>query len=165
MTEVIQQTPGAPPAPPANAAEARTRLDALIVDKDKGAKLLAGDAEVNREYRELRAKADNPDPADTVAVAMSGNVGDVPDSQVALMANTASLLREVGIREEIIEQTLRGHEVTEQEYKLVGAWKTRQMRDPVFVKAFLSGDPEARQKMTLAAIVLSGGIKDVRGRF
>jgi hypothetical protein len=157
--------PGAPPAPPANAAEARVRLDALIVDKDKGAKLLAGDAEVNREYRELRAKADNPDPADTVAAAMSGNVGELPDSEVALMANTAGMLRDIGVRESIIEETLRGHVVTEQEYKLVEAWKARQMRDPVFVKAFLSGDADARQKMTLAAIVLSGGIKDVRGRF
>jgi hypothetical protein len=157
--------PGAPPTPPANAAEARTRLDALLVDKDRGAKLLAGDAEVNREYRELRAKADNPDPADTVAAAMSGNIGEVPDSEVALMANTAGMLRDIGVRESIIEETLRGHEVTEQEYKLVEAWKARQMRDPVFVKAFLSGDAEARQKMTLAAIVLSGGIKDVRGRF
>jgi hypothetical protein len=157
--------PGAPPAPPANAAEARTRLDALLVDKDRGAKLLAGDAEVNREYRELRAKADNPDPADTVAVAMSGNVGEVPDSEVALMANTAGMLREIGVRESIIEETLRGHVVTEQEYKLVETWKARQMRDPVFVKNFLSGGAEERQKMTLAAIVLSGGIKDARGRF
>jgi hypothetical protein len=164
MTDTTVQ-PGAPPAPPANAAEARTRLDALLVDKDRGAKLLAGDAEVNREYRELRAKADNPDPADTVAAAMSGNIGEVPDSEVALMANTAGMLRDIGVRESIIEETLRGHEVTEQEYKLVEAWKARQMRDPVFVKAFLSGDAEARQKMTLAAIVLSGGIKDVRGRF
>jgi hypothetical protein len=156
--------PGAPPAPPANAAEARTRLDALIVDKDKGAKLLAGDAEVNREYRELRAKADNPDPADTVAAAMTGNLGAMPDSEVALMANTAGMLREIGVRESIIEETLRGHVVTEQEYKLVEAWKARQLRDPVFVKAFLSGGAEECHKMTLAAIVLSGGIKDARGR-
>ncbi len=110
MTDTTVQ-PGAPPAPPANATEARTRLDALLVDKDRGAKLLAGDAEVNREYRELRAKADNPDPADTVAVAMSGNVGELPDSEVALMANTAGMLREIGISEPVIEQTLRGHEV------------------------------------------------------
>jgi hypothetical protein len=39
------------------------------------------------------------------------------------------------------------------------------MRDPVFTKAWLSGDPEARQKMTLAAIVLSGSVKDAHGRF
>jgi hypothetical protein len=154
-----------PPAPPANAQEARTRLDALIADKERGAKLLAGDAEVTREYRELRAKADNPDPADTVAAAMTGNLGEMPDSSVKLMAETADYLRAVGIREEIIEQTLRGHEVSPQEYKQVQAWKERQMKDPVFRKAYLSGDPEARQKMTLAAIVLSGSIKGARGSF
>jgi hypothetical protein len=157
--------PGAPPAPPANAAEARTRLDALLADRDQGAKLLVGDSEVTRNYRDLRAMADNPDPADVVAAAMSGNVGELPDSEVALMANTAGLLRDIGVRESIIEETLRGHVVTDQEYKLVEAWKARQMRDPVFVKAFLAGGAEERQKMTLAAIVLSGGIKDARGRF
>jgi hypothetical protein len=47
----------------------------------------------------------------------------------------------------------------------VEAWKARQMKDPVFVKAYLSGDPEARQKMTLAAIILSGGIKGQSGSF
>jgi hypothetical protein len=69
--------PGTPPAPPANAAEARTRLDALMVDKERGAKLLAGDAEVTREYRELRAKADNPDPADTVAAASAQSMATI----------------------------------------------------------------------------------------
>jgi hypothetical protein len=167
MTDVQQQpgTPGAPPAPPAppaNSAEARTRLDALIADKERGAKLLAGDAATNREYRELRTLADNPDPADVVAAAMSGQIGDVPDSSVKMMAETAGMLREIGIREEIIEQVLRGHEVSADEYKLVEAWKARQMKDPVFVKAYLSGDPEARQKMTLAAIVLSGDVKGER---
>jgi hypothetical protein len=81
------------------------------------------------------------------------------------MSNVAGMLREVGVSETVIEQTLRGHVVTPQEYKLVEAWKTRQMADPVFVKAYLSGDPEARQKMTLAAIVLSGSVKDAQGRF
>jgi hypothetical protein len=153
------------PAPPANATEARARLDALIADKARGAKLVAGDAEVTREYRELRAKADNPDPADTVAAAMSGNLGEMPDSSVKMMAETAGMLREIGIREEVIADTLRGHEVSPNEYKLVEAWKARQMKDPVFVKAYLSGDPEARQKMTLAAIVLSGSIKGAQTSF
>jgi hypothetical protein len=156
--------PGAPPAP-STPAEANTVLQSRLADKAWGAKLLANDVEVTREYRALREKADNPDPADTVAAAMSGNVGEIPDSEVALMANTAGMLREIGVRESIIEETLRGHVVTEQEFKLVEAWKARQMRDPVFVKAFLSGGAEERQKMTLAAIVLSGGIKDARGRF
>jgi hypothetical protein len=158
--------PPVPPALPATPQEARTRLDGLIKDREFGARLVAGDADANREFRELQAKADAVDPADQVAVAMSGkDLGELPDSSTKEMAAAADMLREIGIREEIIEQTLRGHEVTEHEYKLVEAWKARQMKDPVFVKAFLSGDADARQKMTLAAIVLSGGVKDARGRF
>jgi hypothetical protein len=154
-----------PPAPPANAAEARTRLDGLIKDREFGAKLLSGDANANREFSELQAKADSIDPADQVAVAMSGNVGEIPDSDVRLMANTADMLREIGIREEVIEQTLRGHEVSPIEMKQAEAWRERAMRDQTFVKAWLSGDPEARQKMTLSAIIVSGGVKGGRGSF
>jgi len=162
MTDTTQPgTPATPPAPPANALEARGRLDALIADKDWGAKLMAGDANVNREYRTLQDMAANADDS-TIAAALSGNIGEMPDSRLKVMADTADHLREIGIREEIIEQQLRGHEVSPEEYKLVEAWKTRQLKDPVFVKAYLSGDPEARQKMTLAAIVLSGSVKGER---
>ncbi len=159
MTEVA-----APPAAPANAMEARTRLDARIADKDFGAKVLSGDISANREFRDLQNMAASDDDS-TIAAAMSGNIGEMPDSSVKLMSETAGMLREIGIREEIIEQTLKGHEVSAEEYKLVEAWKARQMKDPVFVKAYLSGDPEAGQKMTLAAIILSGGIKGQGGSF
>jgi hypothetical protein len=37
------------------------------------------------------------------------------------------------------------------------------MKDPVFVKAYLSGEVEPREKMTLANIILSGGIKGQSG--
>jgi hypothetical protein len=156
--------PGAPPAP-STPAEANTVLQSRLADKAWGAKLLANDVEVTREYRALREKADNPDPADTVAVAMSGNVGDVPDSQVALMADTAGMLREIGISEPVIEQTLRGHEVSALEMKQVEAWRARAMSDQTFVKLWLSGDMEARRKMALSQIIVSGAVKDARGSF
>jgi len=160
MTDVEQQ-PGAPPAPPANSTEARTRLDTLIADKNFGAKLVAGDADANREFRGLQNLAASTDDT-TIAAAMSGEIGEFPDSGAKQMANTAAMLREIGIREEIIEQTLRGHEVSADEFRLVEAYKARLMKDPMFVKDFLSGNPEARQKMTLIAIVQSGNVKGER---
>jgi hypothetical protein len=39
------------------------------------------------------------------------------------------------------------------------------MRDSEFTKRYLNGDPEARQKMTLAAIVLSSDIKGEKRSF
>jgi hypothetical protein len=169
MTDGTQPS-GAPPVPPATPQEARAVLDAKMADKNWGERLTAGDAEVTREWNSLQAKA--AEPTDDVSRAMAGDVlqhaaflGGVPDSGVKLMADTADMLREIGIREPIIEETLRGHEVTAEEMKAVEAWKARSMKNPEFVKNFLSGDPEARQKMTLAAIVLSGGIKGEQGRF
>jgi hypothetical protein len=164
MTDTIVQ-PTAPPAPPANAQEARTRLDALIADKDRGALLLAGDPATNKDYRDLQNMVANVDPNDQVAVAMSGNIGEMPDSELRLMSNTADMLRDFGIREEIIADTLRGHEVTALEMKQVEAWRERAMRDQTFVRSWLSGDPEARQKMVLSQIIVSGGVKDAGGRF
>src|SRR5258705_386085 len=122
-------TDGLQPPPPATAAEARGILDTRIADKSWGAALLAGDVATNAEYRELRAKADNPDPADQVAEA------------------------------------LRGHEISEQEFKLVEGWRARHMRDPIFAKEFLNGNPEARREMVLSAIALSGGVKGSGGSF
>jgi hypothetical protein len=164
MTDTVVP-PATPPAPPANAQEARVRLDALIADKDRGKLLLAGDPATSKEYRDLQNMVANVNPNDVVAVAMSGNIGEMPDSDVRLMSNTADMLREIGIREEIIEQTLRGHEVTALEMKQVEAWRERAMRDQTFVKAWLSGDPEAGQKMVLSHIIVSGGVKNARGSF
>jgi hypothetical protein len=145
-------------AAPANAIEARTRLDERKADPEWGAKIFAGNPDANRELRDLTSMATRSDDS-VVAVAMAGKADGMPNSETAMMAGTAAMLREVGVKEEIIKQALEGHQVDEPEYKLVEAWKTRHMKDPEFVKKYLNGDVEAREKMTLANIVLSGGIK------
>jgi hypothetical protein len=62
MTEAAQQ-----PAPPANAAEASSRLGTLTADKAWGDKLLAGDAATMKEFNSLTemvaAGGDNVDRA------------------------------------------------------------------------------------------------------
>src|SRR3984893_17777624 len=148
MTDTVVQ-PTAPPAPPANAAEARTRLDGLIKDREFGAKLLSGEANANREFSELQAKADSIDPADQVAVAMSGNIGEMPDSSVKLMANMAGLFRELGIREEVIKQTLEDHQVTQQEHDVVAKWKAGRLKNSEWVKKWLAGPGEADRRQIL----------------
>jgi hypothetical protein len=160
MTDTI--APPAPPVAPANANEAQARLNAFVADNVKGALLLAGHAETNREFTQLTAMASGED-ASTVAAAMAGNVAEIPSSSVKLMADTAGMLREIGIREEIIEQTLKGHEVSAEEYKLVEAYKSRLFKDPTFVRSFLSNDQEAKQKIMLISIIESGGIQGRSG--
>jgi hypothetical protein len=73
----------APPAPPANVQEARTQLAAFVADKERGAKLFAGDVETNRQFSQLTAIASRDDDS-TVAAAMAGKLGDRPDSTVRI---------------------------------------------------------------------------------
>jgi hypothetical protein len=138
--------------------EARTQLAGLMTNKDWGAKLIGGDANTVQQYRGLIDMAARTDDS-TIAAAMSGSIGEMPDSQTKVMADTANMLREIGIPEGAIGQALKGDGVSEQEFKMAEAWKARQMKDPEFVKKYLNGDPEAAEKMTTANIIISGGIK------
>jgi hypothetical protein len=154
MTEVTT-----PPAPPANATEARMRLDALTADKAWGDRFCNGDIAAKKEFSDLTSMiAGGGD--DVVSAAMSGNIGEVPSSALKMMAETAGMLREVGASEPVIEQVLKGHKVTAQEYKLVEAEKARLMKSEAFVKDYMAGDPEARKRLLLCDIVISGGIRE-----
>jgi hypothetical protein len=155
------------PQIPETAAAAGERLANLQADKAWTGKLLAGDTAVKQEWNGLHERAARGDDqekeaaslSERVVAAMTGNLQSAPDSEAELMNVTAGLLRELGIRDEVVMQTLSGHEVSRAEFDLVKNWKERTMRDPEFTKKYLSGDPDARQKMTLAAIVLSSNIK------
>jgi hypothetical protein len=155
------------PQIPETAAAASEKLVTLQADKAWTGKLLAGDAAVKQEWNSLHERAARGDEqeklaaslSERVAAARSGNLQSAPDSEAELMNVTAGLLRELGIRDEVVMQTLSGHEVSQAEFDLVKNWQTRAMRDAEFTKRYLTGDPEACQKMTLAAIVLSSNIK------
>jgi hypothetical protein len=162
--------PGAttPPAPPANAAEARTRLDALIADRDRGARLLSGDHEVNREYRELRAKADAPNPADEIGAAIAGveQPGPFQDSGHVQRMHTAAMLKENGISDGAIRQALDpDYEVLPEAHGVVASLKADAMADPEWRKRFLAGGRKELREYQLMNIELHTKVKDVSGRF
>jgi hypothetical protein len=90
---------------------------------------------------------------------MSGNIGEMPDSSVKLMANMAGLFRELGIREEVIKQTLEDHQVTQQEHDVVAKWKADRLKNSEWVKKWLSGESVQAREMMLANIVLSSNVK------
>jgi hypothetical protein len=152
---------------PETAAAASEKLATLQADKDWTGKLLAGDAAVTQEWNGLHERVHRGDDeakeakslADRVAAAMTGDQRSLSDPEAKQMNATAAMLREIGIRDEVVTQTLSGRDVTQAEFDVVKNWQTRAMRDSEFTKKYLNGDPEARQKMTLAAIVLSSNIK------
>jgi uncharacterized membrane protein len=147
------------PAAAANAIEARAQLAGRLADNVWGEKLTKGDPTTQREFDDLTTMASRTDDS-AIALAMSGSIiGQGPNSDVRVMAGLAGMLREIGIPEPAIAQALKGDGVSEQEYRLAEAWKTRHMKDLGFVEKYLNGDTEAREKMTMVNIIISGGIK------
>jgi hypothetical protein len=147
-----------PAAPPKNATEAQVALNSRGADQEWRAKVFAGDVAANKEWRDLTAMvAAGGD--DTVAVAMAGNPSNMPTTELAHIAHTAAMFRELGMRTEVASQLLRGEPVSALEYELVSNWKKEHMGDEDFVKRFLSGGIKERQQMLIANSVLVNGIK------
>ncbi|HEV2156355.1 MAG TPA: hypothetical protein VGR99_18480 [Bradyrhizobium sp.] len=142
---------------PATPSEAATRLDQLKSDPKWTASFLSGGQPQLQEFRDLHeivAKGDHVD------IAMSGLMPDMPSSGHREMAGTAAMLRERGIDDRIIKETLTGHMVTKAEYEATERWKKDAMSNPEFVTRYLKGGTEEARKMTLANIILTGGIKE-----
>jgi hypothetical protein len=165
MSEVQPQgaSDGSPPAPPATATEASARLTALSGDKAWSGKLLSGDLAATKEFNDLTTMV--AESGDGVAVAMSGVLPPAANGEMREMAGTAEFLRDVGIRDEVVRETLAGAEVTQAEFDATKRWHDQHMRDQEFTKKWLAGDPEAARQMTLAHIILGSNIKGVQGRF
>lgn len=145
---------------PANATEARTTLDARIADKDWRDRVFNGDVAANKELRDLSAMSatSGDDVVEAVLKDTLPDIGQRTSEQREMLA-AAQMFRELGIRDEVTSQFLRGEKVSPQEYALVKNWKTTAMGDQDFVKKYLSGDVKARQQMTLADSVLVVGAK------
>jgi hypothetical protein len=147
-----------PAAPPKTATEAQTVLAARKADPIWSERFLGGDAAATKEFRDLTSmSAAGGD--DTVAVAMRSNPVNMPTTELAHIAHTAAMFRELGMRTEVASQLLRGEPVSPLEYELVSNWKKEHMGDEDFVKRFLSGGIKERQQMLIANSVLVNGIK------
>jgi hypothetical protein len=160
MTEAAPGTTPAPAAPPANAVEANTVLQGRLADKDWGAKLLSGDAAVTTEYRGLRDLINRPDPADSVAQAMSGaDLGFMPNSADVQMRNYAGFLRENGLNDLQVSETLVGREATQAEVDAARLWKQQNLNSKEFAARLMSGEPDARRQLLVANIILTSPLK------
>jgi hypothetical protein len=147
----------APTAPPTNAAEARIALDGKMVDKEWGAKLFSGDAATTTEYRSLQDLINRPDSTDAVAAAMSSadHGGIIQDSGTVELRGQAGYLRELGLNELQVKETLEGKEPTAAEVDMAARWKAHSFKSKEFVTRLMSGEPEARQQLLVANIILT----------
>ncbi|WP_426608977.1 hypothetical protein [Bradyrhizobium sp. McL0616] len=104
----LTEQPIIPPATalPSTPTEAATRLDQLKADPKWASSFVGGGPAQLQEFRDLHeivAKGDHVD------VAMSGLHPEQPSSGHREMAGTAAMLRELGIDDRIIKETLTGH--------------------------------------------------------
>jgi hypothetical protein len=148
------------PAAPATPAEAATRLDQLKADPNWTSALLSGAPGQTREFHDLHRLVAK---GDSVDMAMAGVLqpGGLQTSDHMELIGGAAALRALGIQDGIIKDVLSdSHTVTKAEFEATKQWKADQMSNPDWVKLYMGGDNEARRKMTLANIILTGGIRE-----
>jgi len=134
--------------PPADNEQAR--LDAFYSDPEKRQKLEAGDGATRREFDALAQAAAEADPT---AAVMAGVLPEVPSSDLREMSELASYLRDLGMSESLVKETISNQETTQEIRDAAVNWEKQHLSNEEFVKRYLNGDIEARRLMTACAIV------------
>jgi hypothetical protein len=148
------------PTAPTTPAEAATRLDALKQDATWSRSFLDGLPAQMKEYQGLRAMIDKSENV-AVDMAMAGEYMGMNTPEHIEMMGAASMLRQAGVRDEIVRDVLAGsHVVSKDEFAKVKQFKADKMTDPAWTKRLLSGDSEATREFHLMNIILTGGVED-----
>lgn len=147
------------PAPPTTPAEAATRLDQSKSDPSWTESFLGGHPERVKEFHDWHELAAKGDSVDLAMAGMYMEGGNTADHLTQM--GTAAVFRELGIRDEITRDVLADkHTVTQAEYNATKVWKEDRFNDKEFVAKLMSGDREAKRKVMLANIILSGGVRE-----
>lgn len=109
---------------------------------------------------EARAEAGDP-----VSLAIAGHTDDINDGDYLRLKQGADMLRDMGVREDVIRQVLAGEPVSRAEHERVKQWKSdimvsTQEEAVKFRAAYLKGDPVAVRTMLNANIVLGSPLKE-----
>ena len=151
-----------PPLNPSTPQDARRRLDALISDKQWAANWTAGHRAEAAEYARLSELADQADP---VSDAINNNTTPEPNLIQTLgpnelstqnLASAVNTFRDAGLTDEVINQAMRGGEVSRAELIAAKASKSARLGDEAFVARWLKGGwSEQREMLHINTIVSS----------
>jgi hypothetical protein len=159
--QLAPPSPPPPPTMPISPADAATRINELKADKAFVDRYLAGGLVEKREMTALHemilSKSDNPDV--DKAIAGIRDDGVIQRSEHMQMIGVAGMLRELGIRDEIIRETLTGKEVTQAEHDAVARLKADRMSDHAWTKEYLNGSNSHKREMMLISIALSSPVR------
>jgi hypothetical protein len=132
----------AAPAVPADQAAAAEKKAELMADPAWVKRKVSGDPEANAEMTKINEVLVGAETA-----------------QPAVDASELDHLRSLGLSNEVIKQVETRQPVTQDEYDRASRLKSTLMKDPEFVRKYLDGQYEARQKMALISIVMSSQIR------
>jgi hypothetical protein len=153
-----------PPINPTTPSEARARIDQLTSDKTWAARWVAGHSAEAKEYARLSELANQ---ADEVADAIAGTTptpnlietigpGELNSRDRASAVQT---FRDAGLTDDVINQAMRGGEVSEvsrAEYMAAKALKSARLSDEAWVARWLKGGwSEGREMWHINTIVSS----------
>ena len=154
-----------PPINPTTPSEARQRIEALVSDKQWGANWVAGHRAEADEYARLSELANQADP---VSDAINNNTTPEPSLIQTTTAgqlnerdlgSAVSMFRDAGLTDDVINQAMRGGEVSEvsrSEYMAAKALKSARFGDEAWVARWLKGGwSEQREMLHINTIVTS----------
>jgi hypothetical protein len=150
-----------PPIKPADAQDARARLDRLTADKSFADRLLTGDIAAKKEFESLIAAAAA---GDDVNDAIAGIQEPAPIFETTAgdqlnrrdLASIVDTFRDGGLSNDAIEQALNGSEVSRSEYAAAKALQSARHGDEGWRERFLKGNwPEQREQLLLNIILTS----------
>jgi hypothetical protein len=153
-----------PPANPGTPVEASARLAFLTKDPAWREKVLAGDAATRQEMDSLTKMVAEGDPTDGILA------GVVPETMVEFqtpgvasyleMAAAVPMLRNAGLRDEVIREILTDKKVGRREHEMTRLLQAEKMGDAEWRQRLLSGDFVARRELTLMSTILSATIDE-----
>jgi hypothetical protein len=157
----IAQPHAATALPNVTGIEAQRRLDGLIADRGWGAKYLLGDAQVRKEYAELQATIEARE-GDRVAAAVDGTLppptGLFDWQPHHVLTQTVGMLRDAGINDATIAETLNERPVSKAEFEATKILKNQKFGDAEWVKRYLAGGYTEKREAWLMSIILSSEI-------
>jgi hypothetical protein len=159
--------PAAPTDKPTTAAEAKVRLDHLSRDPKWGEKLIAGDTDTLKGFRDLSALAAEAQPGDQLDRVIAGTaerpmMETVTDGQLSTgkLMSAVEGLREIGLSDDAIKEAINGGKNSAVIHRAVQELKTKLFGDPAWVKRYLDGGAIERRQATLISIALNSEVAE-----
>jgi hypothetical protein len=122
-------------------------------------RLVSGDPKERAHFEEaLKAKIE----ADPTEAAFTGEIGEVPSSELRRQSELASYLRSQGHPDEVVREALTTADapISKELHGQLKTWKAKALSNPEWSAAWLSGSVEHRLQMESCIIALMHPVEE-----